>query len=128
MGGYSHTNLNDVEDAAAKHGLGHIGEARFANAELDTEQTGVSFHRLTPDARQAFGHRHEEAEEVYVIVRGDGRLKLDDEVIEVERLDAIRVAPEVTRAFEAGDEGLEVLVFGSRHDGDGELDHDFWRD
>jgi len=61
-----------------------------------------------------------------VIVRGDGRMKLDDEVIEVERLDAIRVSPQVTRAFEAGDEGLEVLAFGARHDGDGEIVPGWW--
>jgi quercetin dioxygenase-like cupin family protein len=63
-----------------------------------------------------------------VVVRGDGLFKLDDEIIEVETLDAIRVSPEVTRAFEAGDDGLEVLVFGPRRDGDGSLNPDFWTD
>jgi hypothetical protein len=33
----------------------------------------------------------------------------------------------VTRAFEAGEDGLELLVFGPRHQGDGEVVHgDFW--
>jgi quercetin dioxygenase-like cupin family protein len=63
-----------------------------------------------------------------VVVRGDGLFKLDDEIIEVETLDAIRVSPKVTRAFEAGDDGLEVLVFGPRRDGDGALDPEFWTD
>jgi hypothetical protein len=54
-------------------------------------------------------------------------MKLDDEVVDVKRLDAIRVAPPVVRAFEAGDEGLEVLAFGPRHEGDGEiLEGEFW--
>ena len=78
-------------------------------------------YRLKPGKRQPFGHKHEDAEEVYVIVRGDGLFKLDDEIIEVETLDAIRVSPEVTRAFEAGDDGLEVIVFGPRKDGNGSL-------
>jgi hypothetical protein len=47
-------------------------------------------------------------------------------VIEVAALDAIRVAPPVTRAFEAGDEGLDVLVFGPRHEGDGGLVPGWW--
>jgi hypothetical protein len=42
------------------------------------------------------------AEEVYLILGGTGRVKLDDEIAEVRRLDAIRIAPEVVRAFEAG--------------------------
>ena len=63
-----------------------------------------------------------------MVVRGDGLLKLDDEIIEVETLDAIRVSPAVMRAFEAGDDGLEVIAFGPRHEGDGEVDPGFWSD
>jgi mannose-6-phosphate isomerase-like protein (cupin superfamily) len=125
---FTHKQLEDVKDSAADFGHGDAMEARFAKGDLETEETGFSFHRLKPNKRQPFGHSHEEAEEVYVIVRGDGLFKLDDEIIEVERLDAIRVSPDVTRAFEAGDEGLEVLVFGPRRDGDGSLDPEFWTD
>jgi mannose-6-phosphate isomerase-like protein (cupin superfamily) len=74
----------------------------------------------------AFGHRHENAEEVYVILAGSGRVKLDDEIVDVETMDAIRVSPEVTRAFEAGPAGIEVLAFGPRHEGDGELVQGWW--
>jgi mannose-6-phosphate isomerase-like protein (cupin superfamily) len=84
--------------------------------------------RASPTTRQAFGHRHEQAEEVYVVIAGSGRVRLDDEIVEVAELDAIRVEPEVTRAWEAGDEGLSVIVFGARHEGDGELKPDFWQD
>jgi mannose-6-phosphate isomerase-like protein (cupin superfamily) len=125
---FTHKKLEDVKDSAADFGHGDAMEARFAKGDLETEETGFSFHRLKPNKRQPFGHQHENAEEVYVVVRGDGLFKLDDEIIEVETLDAIRVSPEVTRAFEAGDDGLEVLVFGPSRDGDGSLDPDFWTD
>jgi mannose-6-phosphate isomerase-like protein (cupin superfamily) len=71
-------------------------------------------------------HCHASAEEVYVILGGTGRLKLDGEILEVRALDAIRVAPEVARAFEAGSEGLEFLAVGPHHPGDGELVDDDW--
>jgi mannose-6-phosphate isomerase-like protein (cupin superfamily) len=125
---FTHKKLEDVKNSAADFGHGDAMEARFAKGDLETEETGFSFHRLKPKKRQPFGHSHEDAEEVYVVVRGDGLFKLDDEIIEVETLDAIRVSPEVTRAFEAGDDGLEVLVFGPRRDGDGALDPEFWTD
>lgn len=125
---YTHKKLTDVKDSAEEFGLGDAMEARFAKDDLDAEDTGFSYHRLKPGKRQGFGHRHEKAEEVYVIVRGTGRLKLDDEVIEVEELDAIRISPEVTRAFEAGDDGIEVLAFGPRRDGDGEVVPGWWSD
>lgn len=123
---FTHTKLLNVKDSAAEFGYEGIQEARFAKGDLDAEQTGVSHQRLKPGKRSPFGHKHEDAEEVYVVIAGSGRMKLDDEIIEIEALDAIRVAPEVTRAFEAGPEGLEVLAVGARHDGDGEIFPGWW--
>ena len=128
MAGYTHKKLDDVKDSAPEFGMGDVQEARFAKDELDAESTGLSHHRLKPGKRQPFGHKHEEAEEIYVIVSGSGRFKLDDEIVEVETLDAIRVAPGVTRSWEAGDDGIEVLACGARHDGDGEIVQDWWTD
>jgi mannose-6-phosphate isomerase-like protein (cupin superfamily) len=125
---YTHLNLDDAKDVAAGTPFGEVNEARFPAGELDAERTGLAHLRLRPGARQPFGHRHDEAEEVYVVLSGSGRVKLDDEIREVRKLDAIRVAPEVIRNFEASDEGLELLVFGAHHEGDGELLHGWWKD
>jgi mannose-6-phosphate isomerase-like protein (cupin superfamily) len=123
---YTLKKLTDIEDAAPDSGFGDVQEARFAKDALQTERTGFSYHRLKPDRRQPFAHRHDQAEEVYVVLAGDGRVKLDDEIVELHALDAIRVAPRVTRAFEAGPSGLELLVFGPRCDGDGEVLMGWW--
>lgn len=125
---FTRKRLTDVKDSAPEFGFGEIQEARFARGDLDAEQTGVSHIRLRPDQRSPFGHRHEEAEEIYVVLSGSGRIKLDDEIVEVETLDAIRVAPEVTRAFEAGPDGIEVLAVGAHHGGDGEMIPNWWSD
>lgn len=125
---FTHTKLLDVKDSAPEFGYGEVQEARFAQGDLEAGETGVSHIRLKPGQRSPFGHKHENAEEVYVVIGGSGRMKLDDEVIEVEPLDAIRVSPEVTRAFEAGTDGLEVLAVGAHHEGDGEIFPDWWSD
>jgi len=125
---YTFKSLREVEDAAPGFGLDGVQEAHFANRALETERTGVTYHRLRAGKRQPFGHRHDKAEEVYVVVAGSGRVKLDDEILELAPLDALRVAPEVTRAFEAGPEGLEIVACGARHDGDGELIQGWWSD
>jgi mannose-6-phosphate isomerase-like protein (cupin superfamily) len=125
---YTVKRLTEVKDSAAEFGVGDDMEVRFAKDDLDAERTGVSHHRIKPSKRQPFGHQHEQAEEIYVVLGGSGRLKLDDEVIEVEPLDAVRVAPGVIRAFEAGPGGIEVLVCGARHDGDGEIVPGWWSD
>jgi mannose-6-phosphate isomerase-like protein (cupin superfamily) len=125
---YTIKNLTETADSAVKFGFSDMGEAHFAREELDAEKTGISYQVLKPGKRQAFGHRHDKAEEVYVVLDGSGRVRLDDEIVEISRLDAIRVAPNVTRAFEAGDDGLSYVAFGAHHDKDGELDHEFWKD
>jgi len=125
---YTIKNLHEVEDQAPKFGAGETQEARFPREDLNSETVGLAFHRVKAGKRQGFAHRHQDAEEIYVILAGTGRIKLDDEVKEVGPLDAIRVAPKVARAFEADSGGnLELLAFGPRHAGDGELIHEgFW--
>ena len=123
---HTHIHLLDVEDAAPAHGFGERWEARVARTALEAEQTGVTHFRLRPGKRSPFTHRHRHAEEIYVILSGSGRIKLDDELTEVRALDAIRVAPEVARAFEAGPDGLEFIAFGAHHGADGEPVADAW--
>jgi quinol monooxygenase YgiN/mannose-6-phosphate isomerase-like protein (cupin superfamily) len=118
--------LDEVPDSAGPGGFGDMGEARFANDALDARTTGVSLQRLNPGARQPFGHRHQRAEEVYVVLAGKGRAKLDDDVVELSARDALRVAPGVARAFEAGPDGMELLACGPRHRGDGEVLMGWW--
>jgi mannose-6-phosphate isomerase-like protein (cupin superfamily) len=124
--GHTQINLREVEDVAPANGFGGRWEARGAREDLAAEQTGLTHFRLRPGKRSPFMHRHRHAEEVYVILRGSGRVKLDDEIADVPALDAIRVAPHVARAFEGGPEGLEFIAFGPHHDADGEAVEDAW--
>jgi mannose-6-phosphate isomerase-like protein (cupin superfamily) len=124
---YTIKNLREVKDVAPEHGFSEIQEARFPRSDLGAEATGLAYHVMHPGKR-GFGHRHESAEEVYVVLSGSGRMKLDEEIVELSRMDSIRVAPQVARAFEAGPDGLELLAFGPRHDRDGEILQDFWVD
>ena len=123
---YAKKNLRDLEDMAAKHGLAESQEARFGRQALGAEQTGFNYLIIKPGRREAFAHRHGTAEEVYVVLGGSGRVKLDDEMVELGPYDALRVSPGVARGLEAGDDGLEVLIFGPHVEKDGEVVSDFW--
>jgi mannose-6-phosphate isomerase-like protein (cupin superfamily) len=119
-------NFTDCDDLAAGPSGPGPHEARFPKDDLGTDQFGVGHHRLAPGARQAVGHRHTLAEEVYVVIGGSGQAMLDDEHVELARLDTLRVSPEVLRCFEAGSDGMELLACGPRHDGDGEVIPGWW--
>ncbi|HET9436710.1 MAG TPA: cupin domain-containing protein [Gaiellaceae bacterium] len=126
MADWTHRNLAEIEDAAAKWGYSEHQEARFAGADLELETLGVSYQIVKPNRHHAFGHRHRAVEEVYVVLAGSGTCRLDDDEIEVRRLDAIRVGPRVARGFAAGDEGLELLVFSPSAPGDAEIVEGFF--
>jgi mannose-6-phosphate isomerase-like protein (cupin superfamily) len=121
-------SLPAVDDVAPANGFGDRWEARVARDDLAAERTGVTLFRLFPGKRSPFTHRHTDAEEIYVVLSGSGRVKLDDELFDVGPLDSMRVAPTTARAFEAGQDGLELLAFGPHHPGDGEPVKDPWTD
>ena len=121
-------NFKQVEDAAADRGA-EI-EARFGRQHIDSDHLGVSYFRYGPGFRTSYGHRHREQEEAYVVVGGSGRIKLNDEIVELRPWDAVRVAPQTVRAFEGGPDGLEVIAVGADRPegGDGVPAKDWWTD
>lgn len=126
--GYTLKNLNEVEDRAPGADLGEVQELRVATNVLELSQVGFSHFRIRPGARQPFGHRHEGPEEVYLFLSGDGRVKVGDEIVEVGKLDALRISPELLRSCEAGDDGLEYIVFSRHFEADGELVWGAWEE
>jgi mannose-6-phosphate isomerase-like protein (cupin superfamily) len=117
MGSYTIRNLKESQDLAVEGGFSEMQEARFPWRDLDAEQTGLAHIVVHPGKRQPFGHHQKEAEEIFLVLSGSGRVKLDDEIEDVGPLDAIRVSPPVNRAFEAGSDGLELIAFGPHFEG-----------
>jgi len=110
MSNHTKLNLLELEDSVAGRAPGL--EGRFGRTRLGTRDLGVSHWRYEPGFRAEGGHRHREQEEVYVVVAGSGEMLLDDEVVVLAPWDAVRVAPEVVRAFAAGPDGLEIIAVG----------------
>ena len=127
MSDYAMVNLLDLEDSVGDRVEGL--EARFSRTAIESRDLGVSLFQYGPGIRPPFSHMHREQEEAYVVVGGSGRAKLDDEIVELAVWDVLRVAPAVTRQFEAGPDGLDVICIGGRRSegGDGEPGpEDFW--
>lgn len=108
MSRYSVKNLMEIDDVEGLPGR----ELRFARKYIDSAELGITYERLDPGHVSVDGHSHEVQEEAYVVVGGSGRIKLDDDVVELRRWDVVRVAPAVVRGFDAGPEGLELIAVG----------------
>ena len=131
MADYTVRNLKaDIDDSATQFGLSPTLEARFAREPLGLENSGVSYVKIAPGERMPFGHTHKEQEEVYVVVGGGGRIKLDDDIVELKHWDAVRIAPETMRNLEAGKDGIELILFGAPNAGfgDAEMTQGWWGD
>jgi mannose-6-phosphate isomerase-like protein (cupin superfamily) len=124
--GWAHTNFDDVTDMAVQYGMQELGEARYLREDVGAETNGLTLYRMRPGKRTGFGHRHKAAEELYVVLSGTGRAKIDDEIVALRALDVVRVAPACVREFEAGPDGMELLATGTHVAGDGEMLQDWW--
>ena len=127
MTDYTKQNLREVENASPKFGMPDGIEARFARGALEGKGLGLSLMKLGPHFRVPFGHKHVDQEEVYVLLSGSARLKLDDEILELEPLDAVRIGTGTMRAMEAGPDGAEYIAFGAGDDPrDAEMEQNWW--
>jgi mannose-6-phosphate isomerase-like protein (cupin superfamily) len=126
MPDFTKVNLKKIEDSAGERSPRL--EARFGRKHLASQHLGVSYFRYAPAFRSPVGHSHREQEEVYVVVSGSGRMRLDNDIVELGEWDVVRVAPEVVRGFEGGPDGLELIAVGSDRPegGDGVHVDDFW--
>ena len=128
---YTIKNLKaDVDDQAPNFGLSPHLEARMARVPLELEQFGITYQQIAPNFRIPFGHRHKNQEEIYVVLSGSLRAKVEDETVELGPFDALRVHKDTMRSFEAGPEGAEVLAVGAPNTGpgDAEVEQDWWSD
>jgi mannose-6-phosphate isomerase-like protein (cupin superfamily) len=122
MAKYTKTNLKEIEDQAPRGGLSPGLKAHFARAPLELQKSGISYFRVAPDFRVPFGHLHKEQEEVYLVVDGSARVKVDDDVVELQAWDAIRIPPGAMRGFEAGSDGAEIVAFGAPNTENADID------
>jgi mannose-6-phosphate isomerase-like protein (cupin superfamily) len=109
---------DDLDDLGSNFNGAPDLEFRAATKALELEHSALSYQRVPPGYRFPYGHTHETQEEVYVVVRGSGRMKLDDEIVELKEWDAVRVPPGTWRGYEAGAAGLEILVICAPNLGD----------
>jgi uncharacterized cupin superfamily protein len=83
-----------------------------------TQQLGVTdlggrFWRLRP-GQASTKHRHYTTHEVYVVIEGTGRIRIDDDLIELPRLSSLYVSPDsVRQLFNDTEQDVLWLVFGA---------------
>ena len=109
---YSVVDVGDLE------GEGPGGMVRKVRRALDARAFGFNYFTFPPN-QAGREHNHAEAgqEEVYFVVKGSGRMRIDGEEIELKPGRFVRVDPASTRLPISGDHGLELVTFGAPLEG-----------
>ncbi len=90
------------------------GSFKRARAELGVGSFGMQVIDLPPsfDGYPDHDHAHDEQEEVYLALRGDGELEVDGERMVLDGDHMARVGPSARRKVRSGPDGLRLLVLG----------------
>jgi len=81
--------------------------------QLEAQSLGARLWRLAP-GQASTRHRHREQEEIYVLLEGTGRMRVDDDLLTIGRLDAVLVEPGSARqVFNDTEDEQLWLVFGA---------------
>jgi len=81
--------------------------------QLDADTMGARLWRIEP-GQASTKHRHRESSELYVLLEGRGRLRVDGELLELEPLDSVLVGPDsVRQPFNDTDADQLWLVVGT---------------
>jgi uncharacterized cupin superfamily protein len=118
MSDYTIMRADDAPDYTGDAPGKFLGYAR----PMGSEQLGVNLRVLEPGRSSVppgmdenAGHSHDDVEELYFVLEGELSLKLDDDVIELGRWDAVRIPPQVKRAMRnQGDTDLAVLMVSQK--------------
>jgi quercetin dioxygenase-like cupin family protein len=85
--------------------------------QLEAQTLGARLWRLHP-GEASTKHRHFEMHELYALLEGQGRMRVDDELITLEPLSAVLVEPEqVRQLFNDTDSDALWLVAGAPREG-----------
>jgi mannose-6-phosphate isomerase-like protein (cupin superfamily) len=130
MSDYTVVKVSDVPDQGPNLGIAPDVEIRFLRNDLGCEDCGVSYARIAPNGKRTNGHRHKRQEEVYLLVSGSARIKVGNDVVDLEPWTAVRVPADTNRALAAGPEGAEFVLVGAPNTGPGDAidEPDFWKD
>src|SRR3954447_24563818 len=110
-----------AEVPASEHHRGRVRQKiRPIGGALGAETTGMRHVRIAPGAHGTPHHCHGAEEEVFVVLGGDGVVRLGEERFPVARGTVVARPPGtgVAHSFIAGDAGLELLGWGTREPND----------
>lgn len=90
-------------------GLGEIRGKQFLKDKLQFTGCEISVNSLPPGAAMPIYHQHQQNEEVYIFIQGQGQMQIDGEIVDVNEGSVVRIAPSGVRTWR--NNGKEPLLY-----------------
>jgi mannose-6-phosphate isomerase-like protein (cupin superfamily) len=113
---FAHTDLGEFSKFLPD-GPGKNVSKQFFRDLLGLTGMEMSVTAYPPKTETPFFHNHKQNEELYIVIRGEGQMQLDAEIIDVSEGSIIRVLPQCSRNIRSGpDSDLVFLCIQAKHD------------
>lgn len=82
----------------------------FLGEKLKATGMELSFQILPPQTSIPFSHYHNNHEEIYIFLKGEGEFQVDDDVFSIKEGSIIRISPEGKRTWKNTSESPMIFI------------------
>ncbi len=86
----------------------------FVKDALATTGSEISFGALPANTPLPFFHAHKQNEEVYLVLKGSGKMQIDGDVLELQEGTLVRVDPQGARSLKSGPDGMLFMCIQTK--------------
>ena len=89
---FTHTSVGKLDEFNGK---------QFLKDTVGTTGCEISFGTIEPGQAAPFFHSHKQNEEIYIFLKGEGTITVDNKVIDVKEGSCVKIMPQAARTIEA---------------------------
>ena len=118
---YNYSSNSKIDSGKSKSNWSDVSKAEngkiFLHDALDLTSAEISINCVPKGFKTPFNHKHIQNEEIYIFLKGEGILTIDNEKINVEEGTSIKVSPKGCRILEnIGKESLQFICIQAKAD------------
>ena len=97
MTNFKNAEIGKLNEIGTKYENGKA----FLHDLLGLTSCEISVNSMPKGIKLPFKHKHKQNEEIYIFLKGEGTMTLDNEVVEVKEGSCVKVEPNAVRTMEA---------------------------
>ncbi len=97
MANFKNVEIGSIQEIGQKYENGKA----FLHDVLGLTSCEISVNSMPKEVKLPFNHKHKQNEEIYIFIKGEGTMTLDNETIQVKEGSCVKVLPDASRTMES---------------------------